>query len=236
MKRWIAFVLIFLSASCKTANFRGGVARSETAGKTNTPGTDVPTDPITGKPIDGSSNLGEETPTSDNPDGTDNGNGDPKNPDNPNNPNNPNNPDNPNDPNNPDDPFVEITKLGVNFEDRPGTDDDYNDAVLCFKGAFKINRSHLISIKKQDLIATTSSISLCKHNIEVKIFDKNKKLTNSKTYDTKTKNEVKMRLLEGDELEINMIPYEGCGAGQVRSMRDARFAKILKDECRTTGQ
>lgn len=134
------------------------------------------------------------------------------------------------------DPFVEIVKLGVNFEDRPNTDEDFNDAVLCFEGAFKINNTKLISTANQTISATTSSISLCRHRIEVKVYDLSGRLKSESVYDARHSGAVQIKLAEKDELEINMVPYEGCGAGQVRSMRDPAYAKILKNQCFTTGR
>ena len=131
---------------------------------------------------------------------------------------------------------VSVSKWGVNFEDMPGTDEDYNDSVFCFSGSFDVTSTNITSLSLQEVKATTSSISFCKHSLQVSVFKSDDTLSWSKLFLASSENEISFQIGKGEKIEVNMFAVDGCDAGVSRSMRDGRFAKILKNQCNKTGQ
>ena len=129
-------------------------------------------------------------------------------------------------------PGVKATKVGINFED--SVDMDYNDAVLCFVGNFKIDGSNVVSYQKQTVTARTSSISACQHRIDVKIIN-----TDGTTYTTSYKsNETNSIALPFDiqsRLEVTMTVISGGCMTTPVSMHSTTNAIVDANECRTTG-
>ncbi len=66
-------------------------------------------------------------------------------------------------------PGLPVIRAGVNFEDSRAGDADYNDAVLCFEGNFKVDGALVTSTSKQKVIASTYSHAGCNHTVKVVI-------------------------------------------------------------------
>ena len=61
--------------------------------------------------------------------------------------------------------FVSTVEVAVNFEDKPGGDSDFNDAVLCFKGSFNVSPTEIISKTTQNIQGSLHSHSGCVHDL-----------------------------------------------------------------------
>jgi hypothetical protein len=124
-------------------------------------------------------------------------------------------------------PGVKVTKVGVNFEDK--NDNDYNDAVLCFEGQFKVDGTNVVSIKKQAVIGSTFSSAGCSHLIKVEIVNKDGTKAKPITYNSKSSTPINMDFDVGSKLEVSMSIISGsCKGG---SMHDANRAKVAPDLC-----
>ncbi len=72
-------------------------------------------------------------------------------------------------------PGVPVNKVGINFEDayddKSNDNKDYNDAVLCFEGAFSVveNEGKIVSAKAQEFKPHTYRGGLCKTSLRIVI-------------------------------------------------------------------
>lgn len=127
---------------------------------------------------------------------------------------------------------VPVTKVGVNFEDVPGSgDNDYNDAVLCFTGKFKVDSSNVVSIIEQTVTATTFSSSGCNHNVRAEVHHKDGTKETPQTFDSRAPTPVTLKFKVGSKLEVFMKPYSGCNPSVERNMHTAQDAKVQPDLC-----
>ncbi len=129
-------------------------------------------------------------------------------------------------------PGVAVTKVGVNFEDIPvGGDADFNDAVMCFSGKFKVEGSNVVSTAKQTVTASTFSSSGCKHNVRAEVVHKDGSKEPPVTFDSRAPAPVTLKFKVGSKLEVFMKPYDGCNEGRERNMHTAQDAQVKPDLC-----
>lgn len=130
-----------------------------------------------------------------------------------------------------------VKRVGVNFEDRTwGSDRDYNDAVLCFKGSFKVDQTSVVSLKKQTVQASTSSRSLCRHKVTAKIVHPDGSEADETTYDSKQVGDLPLAFEIGDRLVVTMVTTAGGCGGDVKSMDSPESCRVLLDVCNTQGR
>lgn len=134
-------------------------------------------------------------------------------------------------------PGVSTVRVGVNFEDRTVLSDfDYNDAVLCFQGYFKVDQARVVSAINQTIVATTSSISGCNHTVEVLIVHPNGTSEAPILYDSRSKTPLNLAFKTGDRLNVSITAVEDeCDAGVKKDMSNPNFAKVLIGICNTSG-
>lgn len=130
-----------------------------------------------------------------------------------------------------------VVRVGVNFEDQgAGGDADYNDAVLCFAGAFKVDRATVISTEAQEVIATTSSISACRHRVRVQVVHPDGRVEAPAEFDSASGQRVALRFELGSRLDVTMRTVSGGCDPTERSMTEPAWAQVLLDRCNTTGR
>ncbi|MBC7658703.1 MAG: hypothetical protein H7249_03260 [Chitinophagaceae bacterium] len=135
-----------------------------------------------------------------------------------------------------------LVKLGINFEDMSAdikNVPDFNDAVLCFTGAFDFTptTTTIVSSKDQNINATTSSLSSCNHTIFITIAHTDGTVT-ATSFSSKNKDALPLSFKKGDHLEVAMQPTKEskvCNPDVKISMHSNAAAKILTNECITTG-
>jgi hypothetical protein len=133
-------------------------------------------------------------------------------------------------------PGEKVAKVGINFEDLPQGDFDYNDAVLCFTGAFKVDGSNVVSYKKQKIVATTFSASACTHRIDVRIINADGTIK-SYSYSSREQQPLEMDFDVLSKLEVTMTPTsntDACSMGTT-SQHNATYVKVLLDQCNLSG-
>ncbi len=134
-------------------------------------------------------------------------------------------------------PGVSTVKVGVNFEDTAvGSDLDYNDAVLCFQGYFKVDKFNVVSALNQTVVATTSSISGCSHTVEVLVVHADGTAAAPIVYNSRMMGPLNLTFKTGDRLDVSLTAIDGCDMGVKRNMADPNFAKIQIGLCNTTGR
>ena len=130
-----------------------------------------------------------------------------------------------------------VVRVGVNFEDQGANGDaDYNDAVLCFTGAFKVDRATVISTEAQEVIATTSSISACRHQVRVQVVHSDGRAEAPAEFDSASGARVALRFELGSRLDVTMRTVSGGCDPTERSMTEPAWAQVLLDRCNTTGR
>ena len=130
-----------------------------------------------------------------------------------------------------------VVRVGVNFEDQgAGGDADYNDAVMCFAGNFKVDGSTVISTQRQQVVASTSSISDCHHEVRVEIFHPDGTREAPVSFRSNSGTQVPMRFELGSRLEVSMQSITGGCSPVGRTMHDRDWARVLLDQCNTTGR
>jgi hypothetical protein len=129
-------------------------------------------------------------------------------------------------------PGVKVQKVGVNFEDL--NDFDFNDAVLCFQGNFKIDGTTVTSYQRQTVSARTYSASACKHRIDVVIVhpDGTRQAFN---YRSDSGVVLQLPFLIKSRLEVTMTTIEGSCSRTPVSMHNTRYALVKPNVCNTTG-
>lgn len=130
-----------------------------------------------------------------------------------------------------------VVRVGINFEDQgAGGDADYNDAVMCFTGNFKVDGSTVISTEAQDVVATTSSISDCHHQVTVQIVHPDGRATSPIVFRSNAGAQVPMRFELGSRLEVAMQSITGGCSPVGRTMHEPAWARVQLDRCNTTGR
>jgi hypothetical protein len=129
-----------------------------------------------------------------------------------------------------------VVRVGINFEDLRRGDADYNDAVLCFEGDFKVRGTEIVSTEYQDVVAFTSSLSVCRHHVRVEVLNPDGTREPPILFDSRSGAQVPITFRPGSRLEVFMTPYEGDCGDEERSMHDAGSCQVLLDRCNTTGQ
>lgn len=135
-------------------------------------------------------------------------------------------------------PGVEVVQVGVNFEDLGLTGDrDYNDAVLCFGGKFKVDYAtgNVVSLKNQVVTGRTSSIAGCKHTVRVEVVHANGDRETPISFPSNSFQQVEMNFKKGSKLEVFMITTSGCNTGVETDMHKPNDCKVEPDICRTLG-
>lgn len=135
-------------------------------------------------------------------------------------------------------PGVEVIRVGVNFEDlgfSSKSDNDYNDAVLCFEGKFKVENTDVVSIKAQTVTGKTFSGSGCNHKVRVEIVHSDGSKEPDIEFDSRDTNPVQMQFKTGSKLEVYMTPYKGCNEGVVRNMHQSQHALVKPNVCNNSG-
>ena len=133
-------------------------------------------------------------------------------------------------------PGVEVTKVGVNFEDLgPSGDHDYNDAVLCFQGHFKVDQSNIASIAAQTVVGSTFSHSGCNHTVRVEITHADGTKETPISFDSRAAQPVTMTFKVGSKMEVFMTPYKGCNEGLQHTMHEPDYARVQPNLCNQDG-
>jgi hypothetical protein len=133
-------------------------------------------------------------------------------------------------------PGEPAVRVGVNFEDlRVNGDSDYNDAVLCFKGKFKVDGSKVVSTANQKVEANTWSISGCHHEIRVVIEHRDGTSEPEARFDSRTQGTIPLTFKVGSRLEVFMTPTDFCDAGVERDMHAAQDARVQVNVCNDQG-
>lgn len=130
---------------------------------------------------------------------------------------------------------VSVAMFGVNFEDSPGQDDDYNDAVLCFNGYFTVSNTAIVSDKDQEIQAVNFSAAGCSLQLELTVL-RETELIYRVTFDSKLPNATPISFKAGDRLEVVMISLdEQCGKNARRLMSDSNYAQVRLNTCNKAG-
>lgn len=130
-------------------------------------------------------------------------------------------------------PGIEVKKVGVNFEDRPSNGDgDFNDAVLCFTGAFKVDDTNVVSVSDQTVTVSTFSNAGCHDDITVAVVHDDGSSETPVTFDSKSTKKYTFKFKLKDKLEATMKSKSSeCGAGIERSMHNKKECKVMLDQC-----
>ncbi len=129
-----------------------------------------------------------------------------------------------------------VVRVGVNFEDLGSQGDrDYNDAVMCFEGQFKVDGTRVVSIEAQRVIATTSSRSDCRHRVRVEIHHADGSTEVPVTFESRSGQQVPMEFRIGSRLEVFMQTYQGGCAKDEITMHQPDDCRVLLDRCNTSG-
>ncbi len=130
-----------------------------------------------------------------------------------------------------------VVRVGVNFEDMGQAGDrDYNDAVMCFQGAFKVDGTQVVSTEAQQVTATTWSHSDCRHRVRVEITHADGRREPAISFDSNAGVQVPMRFEVGSQLAVFVQTFAGgCGRDEM-SMHETANAQVLLDRCNSTGQ
>ena len=112
-------------------------------------------------------------------------------------------------------PGQNAVKVGVNFEDnaRQDSDMDFNDAVLCFEGNFKVSEGQIFSLKKQSVKSTTFSASGCKHDVKVVVKSRDGKVEFQKRFSSKSNTPFNMPFKVGSQLFVDLLVAEESKPG-----------------------
>jgi hypothetical protein len=134
-----------------------------------------------------------------------------------------------------------IEKVGINFEDSDGGDNDYNDSVLCFKGKLVVDPVAQTVKSRVDQVVTAlyTRRADCNNQIAVDVLHadgtreprKNLSVSNGGT------TTVSLKFKAGSRLEVYLIAGTPCSKsylGEV-DMHSANDALVKVDICNTTG-
>ncbi|MBI5211375.1 MAG: hypothetical protein HY927_15480 [Elusimicrobia bacterium] len=125
-------------------------------------------------------------------------------------------------------------QVGVGFEDTmEGSDNDFDDAVVCLSGLFKVQGAHVTSYTEQDVVATVSASSACRHKVRIAAWNPDKTREKEVVVDSQDAAPVRLHMRMNSRLEVAMTPYEGagCRVGEERGMRDPRACRVTAGPC-----
>jgi hypothetical protein len=129
-------------------------------------------------------------------------------------------------------PGAKVQRVGINFEDL--NDFDYNDAVLCFEGNFKIEGTNVISYQNQTVTARTFSASGCQHRIDVAIIHKDGTRVDM-NYRSNSGQTLQLPFGIESHLEVTMTVIGGSCSRTPISMHNTLMAIVKPDVCNTFG-
>ena len=130
-------------------------------------------------------------------------------------------------------------KVGVNFEDHPFSGDkDFNDAVLCFKGAVYVNGGSVVSAEDQVIEGIVTKISNCDADITISIEGPGDYQWTSGKFKSSRQPVFQMPFRAGSKLEVKYNPDASCGdnARTEVAMGNTDWAKVTADNCNQTGK
>ncbi|RYZ90606.1 MAG: hypothetical protein EOP04_03440 [Proteobacteria bacterium] len=143
-------------------------------------------------------------------------------------------------------PGVPVTKVGINFEDayddRSNGNKDYNDAVLCFEGAFSVveKEGKIVSAKTQEFKPFTYRGGACNTSLRIvieragKIISDHKEFPEYKVYSNQKSQSLKFE--KGDVLKVELIPDPNpCADGKTRTLFDDKYVQVGLNTCHNTG-
>jgi len=127
---------------------------------------------------------------------------------------------------------TKIQRVGINFED--GTDFDFNDAVICFEGFFKMEGTEVVSYKQQTVVAKTFSASACDHRIDIRIHHDDGS-TDSFSFRSDIGKDVSLPFRIKSKLDVTMTTiYGGCDQTPV-SMHNQQYTVVKANVCNDSG-
>lgn len=137
-----------------------------------------------------------------------------------------------------------VSKVGINFEDNvkaSGGRPDFNDAVLCFEGKFKVNKEtrEILSAEDQTITPSTFAAGQCKHHLKISIVSggsvsNTESVVPNRTYGSEGMPQLVFK--KGDSLEVEMIPDNpSCADGLERKHIEKDFSEVDYDTCNNTG-
>lgn len=132
---------------------------------------------------------------------------------------------------------VSVSKVGVNFEDNyRASGNDYNDAVLCFEGAFIVDGTSVKSLKAQSFVPRFESRAQCNLDLIVRVKRANQVVQEIK-YNNKMQDssDDKLNFEKGDVLDVSMYTVAGCEQGSTKHMSDTQHAVVAVDKCNDSG-
>ena len=129
-------------------------------------------------------------------------------------------------------PGVKVQRVGLNFED--AADFDFNDAVMCFEGLFKIEGTDVVSYKQQTVVAKTFSASGCDHRVDVRILHDDG-TTEMFSYRSDSGESLSLPFRIKSKLDVTVTTIQGgCDATPV-SMHNAQYALVKANVCNDSG-
>lgn len=140
---------------------------------------------------------------------------------------------------------VAKTRVGINFDDGGSVgsdaDLDYNDAVLCFRGEFYVdkNKSRVRASKAQTITAFFTRRAACENTIQITVLNPDGRQDGPWAYEAQQNATVNFNLTfaAGSELKVELIAGRGCNFfGTPRPLGDPQAARIEIDVCRTDGE
>lgn len=129
-------------------------------------------------------------------------------------------------------PGTKIQRVGINFEDF--TDFDFNDAVLCFEGNFKIEGTNVVSYQTQTIAAKTFSASGCDHRIDVTILHADGTEA-SFSYRSDSGQTLQLPFKVKSKLAVTMTTIAGSCPKTPVTMHHPTYALVKGGVCNNTG-
>ena len=140
---------------------------------------------------------------------------------------------------------VAKTRVGINFDDGGSiggdADRDYNDAVLCFLGEFRVDtqRARVLASKAQTVPVFFTRRAACDNTVNILVLHADGSRDGPRHYRAQQNATTSFNLsfAAASELKVELMAGSGCNFfGAPRSMDDPDAAKIEMDVCRTDGE
>lgn len=129
-------------------------------------------------------------------------------------------------------------RVGINFDDGGAgqSDQDFNDAVLCFQGQFLVDTKSgtVVSIKDQRIEASLSRNAYCNNALRVTVLHADGSKVGPSVYRTSQGEIVKLNLAFKTKSVLNVEILAGAGCnffGSPRSTADREAAVVAIDKC-----
>lgn len=129
-------------------------------------------------------------------------------------------------------PGTKVQRVGLNFEDF--TDFDYNDAVMCFEGNFKIEGTSVVSYENQQVTARTFSASGCQHRVDVVIVHADG-TSEAMSYLSRTGGPLTLPFRIKSKLEVTVTTIGGGCDRTPITMHNKQYALVKPDVCNDSG-